>query len=69
MKFQWDYIISKIPIFFTRNFGKRNPFWISGFEHVHYDWAMYFLTKHKLAFLISHFDRYFWLVISTNIFD
>jgi hypothetical protein len=30
---------------------------------------MYFLTKHKLAFLISHFDRYFWLVISTNIFD
>jgi hypothetical protein len=56
-----------IPIFFTRNFGRKRlildrykknllVIWTSRFEPVHYDWAMYFLTKLKLAFFISTFD-------------
>ncbi len=57
----------KIPIFFTISFVKKRPIldrcqknlliiWTSRFELVHCDWAMYFLTKPKLAFLTSIFD-------------
>ncbi len=69
LQISWDNT-TRIPIFFTKNFGKKNPFWsnvkktsqsfwTSHFELVHCDWAMYFLTKPKLAFLTNHFDWYF----------
>jgi hypothetical protein len=63
-------------IFLLEILVKKDPFWIgvkktsqsfwtSCFEHVHCDWAMYFLTMPRLAFLTSTFQ----LVFLTNTFD
>jgi hypothetical protein len=51
--------------FFTKKFGKKRPIldkhkknlsvWTSRFELVHCDWAVYFLTKPKLAFFTNIF--------------
>jgi hypothetical protein len=47
----------RIQCFLLKNLVKKNPSWTSHFLAVHCEWAMYFLTKPKLAFLTSQYNN------------